>query len=102
MLPAAGLQDLGFAVGSELHLLAASDLANARDRNPGNLFRDAATRMGREEQLVFVSAVQREGQSIFARHGRQKLGVNHSASFALLADVPEVGGKSVAYVDHRR
>src|SRR5664280_3282280 len=101
MFPSGGIQGLSFAIGGgQLHLFPAQNLANTGDGNSGDLLRNAALGTGREEQLIFVAAMQRQRQSILATGGGQSFGVNDSASATLFADVPQVGGESVADVDH--
>ena len=84
----AGFSVVGAAVGGgERHAGAASDLADAGDGDAGDCLRDGFVGTRGEEQFVFVAAVQSELQPSVPRRHRQRLGVDHRADAALLADV---------------
>ena len=72
VFPSGGLQGARFAIGGgKFYLLPTQDLADAGDGHAGNLLRNAALGMSGEEQLVFVAAMQRQGQtSLAAATGR--------------------------------
>ncbi len=112
VLPSAWLEfeaDLGVIAAEEQHrrqvLAGLFDVADVADRNAGDFRGNAAVGRRREEQLIFVAAVQRvvERDLVATKAGqRDGFGLDFGPHAALLADVREIGGEPVADVDHRR
>src|ERR1019366_4969921 len=92
---------MGFAVGrAQLDLAGAGDFAYAGDRCAGDRARDASVGWSGEEQFVVFSAMQGVLQFVVARCGGQGGGIDDGSHAAFIADVTQVGGESVAGVDH--
>src|SRR5581483_1880709 len=101
VLPSTGREFLFATVLHDFHATAADDLANARDRNAGNLAGHTPLSSSSEQQFVIVAAVQRQSQITNIVANRDAGGLDARSGAACLADMVEIGGKAVADVNHR-
>jgi len=88
-------------------VLLARDVANLGDVDARDSGRDLLATRGGEKQFVVVTAMQGELQIDFVSWPpdagkRYRRSLDLRANTALFADMPEVGGKAVAEIDHGR
>jgi hypothetical protein len=101
-LPAFGFEGASGAVGEpEPQGAVIGNAADAGDGNAGNPFGNVVLGTRGEQEFVVFSAVEGIAEAVsFGRDYRKDDFVDDSADTAFVADVAEVGGESVADVDH--
>ncbi len=108
MLPALGLQlDANSVIIHEHHSFPPLNASNQRDRHAGDATGNALAARGREQKLVFVSAMQSVARldfvSISSDFGPgDGTGEDLGANLRFLTDMREVGGETITDVDHGR